>query len=421
MITDILPVARKGKGKGKGRGKGVSEWAIDSGKGRANDYLEKKDKEPEEIAEGGASVAVDRHLFMGYDITMLRGKIHGALLGYMRINLINPPEGAHWGQFNDRAIREDWIRDLSNDYRDTFVDNCSDRRAIDIAVKTGWLAMDAKKIPSTPNGKKIGEMPMLEFNKVGAEEVKPKNLWMLGGNHRRVALTGHLDKIRSEIKELKEILAAQQAVQVSGGFKGTLDVEGNKILERIGLLEEKVEREEQWVVRLFDRGAHERARLRERERADDEDAAKIEDENDKDTADAIFRLMSRNETKSMHKSTDEEQLLELLEELNKAYRTDLEKLKAFKENDEGEDNKAQDDSQIQYPEFMKAIAEKADMYKQEHAGFRKLTCMPSFVLSLVMASRVARHYTHAPWFKVATFNKMVEVHGCVREQTCTIY
>ena len=131
----------------------------------------------------------------------------------------------------------------------------------------------------------------------------------------------------------------------------------------------------------------------------------IERDNDHDMADAIFHLLSRNEKKSTYKATEEEELLEMVNELRRAYMKDVSR---SKEADEEEA-----DYMNNFSNFMAAAEEKAEAYKQTNAGFRRLACMPTFTLSLVMASQVRRHYTHATWFKLGVFKEMVEVHGAV--------
>ena len=113
----------------------------------------------------------------------------------------------------------------------------------------------------------------------------------------------------------------------------------------------------------------------------------------------------------MHKATEEELLQEVLQQLNRAYQKDLKRLK---EDRNSEIHVVNEDVSKRYKEFMKATAEKAEEYKAPtRKAFRKLVLMPMFTLAMVMASRVRRHYTHAPWFKVSTFYKMAEVHGAV--------
>ena len=132
------------------------------------------------------------------------------------------------------------------------------------------------------------------------------------------------------------------------------------------------------------------------------------EKNSKDEAYAIFRLLSRNETKGTHRATEEELLQELLDELKLALQKDLDRAK--NPLTEGEDDGHSGDS---YPTFFSLRKAKANRYRQESSGFRKLACLPTVMLALVMASRIRHHYVHAPWFRVGTLNKMAEVHGAV--------
>ena len=119
---------------------------------------------------------------------------------------------------------------------------------------------------------------------------------------------------------------------------------------------------------------------------------------------AVYRLASRNETRGNFKATDEELLQELIDELKRKFEKDV-KTKAELTKDE--------DYRIAYPLYALKIKEKAEKFKCVNSGFRKLACMPTFMLGMVMASRVRRHYVHAPWFKASSLVKMVDVHGAV--------
>jgi hypothetical protein len=347
--------------------------------------------------------------FMGYDITMLRGKIHEAFMGYMKINLIHPPKGSHWGQFNDRPIELPWIAGLVNDFKEEFVDNCSTLRAIEVGVKPAWLTIKVGDIPNTSEGLTMDKIPMLELSAVGKTEVLPENLWFFGGNHRREALKQYLEELGKDVKALEEDVTKVLKEQ-SEEFQNDKEITGNKTERIAKVLKEKIAREEMWVVRLYDRGTPDETREDERELTYECTEA-IERDNDEDTADAIFRLLSRNETKSLHKATEEELLHEVLQVLNRAYQKDLARLEKERNADIQD---VDEDTSKRYKEFMKATAEKAEEYKvPTKRAFRKLVLMPMFTLAMVMASRVRRHYSHAPWFKVSIFYKMAEVHGAV--------
>jgi hypothetical protein len=116
----------------------------------------------------------------------------------------------------------------------------------------------------------------------------------------------------------------------------------------------------------------------------------------------IHRLISRNETLDCLKSTDEEKLLELVDELRLVFVDELAKV-----TDRTEDYRTN------FPRFYRATKEKSELCKND-AGYRKLLCVPMFTVGLVMVARIRRHYTHAPWFRVPKFQKMLDIHGTVR-------
>jgi hypothetical protein len=121
-------------------------------------------------------------------------------------------------------------------------------------------------------------------------------------------------------------------------------------------------------------------------------------------AKAVFRLLSRNETRATQKATEEEHLQEIVDSLKDSLEKDLRKLT---------DRTRDDDYEVIYPLFMEAVAKKAEKYKSTTQGYRQLCCLPRFALALVMASRVWRHYRHAEWFCMPKLKNMVEVHGGV--------
>jgi|SRR6267142_2021681 len=135
---------------------------------------------------------------------------------------------------------------------------------------------------------------------------------------------------------------------------------------------------------------------------------KIEETGEK-LSNAIFRFLSRNEIRGVHLATDEEQLQEDVYVLKDAIELDLRDLKDRDRGNEG-------DPTILYRNFMKAVKEKEEEYRdKELSGYKRLFCVPSFALGLVMASRIRRHYTHSSWFKISSLNQMLKVHGAVSQ------
>ena len=202
---------------------------------------------------------IDSTMFMGYTLRKIRGIVNSATIGYMRVDMINPPPGAFWGMFNDHAIRESWIEELLKDYRESMVDNCVEFRAIDLAVKPEWLTIDPygekTKLPKTIGGDLITDVPALEFTEEGAEAILPDNLWMLSGNHRRVALRRHLEQLTKEVEELKEECRVLEMEQVKNGFNAEINGRRNVLMkEDIPELETKIAHQRLWAARVIDRG-----------------------------------------------------------------------------------------------------------------------------------------------------------------------
>jgi len=121
------------------------------------------------------------------------------------------------------------------------------------------------------------------------------------------------------------------------------------------------------------------------------------------TSKGLYRFISRNETKANLMATDEELLLEILDVLRDAYEEDV-KEQAMIASEEGES--------FVNSHFQKAAKETAEKHK-EGFGYRRICCVEMFAFGLMMASRIRRHYTHAPWFKVRQLMRMLDVHGVV--------
>jgi hypothetical protein len=128
----------------------------------------------------------------------------------------------------------------------------------------------------------------------------------------------------------------------------------------------------------------------------------LESEDGKHT-EVMYRFLSRNMIKGAWQATDEEKLIELVLELRDNLSLDQEAERSDPD---------EDDLDVLYPAFSSALQEKAKAFINE-GGYRRLCSVSSFFLGLVMLSRVRRHYTHAPWFKVSILNDMLKTHGGV--------
>jgi len=61
-----------------------------------------------------------------------------ARVGYLSINLYDPPPEATWGVYNDRKINDGWVESLFNDFRRRY-DNCTEEDCLEVAIDPGWL------------------------------------------------------------------------------------------------------------------------------------------------------------------------------------------------------------------------------------------------------------------------------------------
>ncbi|KAH9025765.1 hypothetical protein EDB84DRAFT_1563963 [Lactarius hengduanensis] len=234
-------------------------------------------------------------------------------------------------------------------------------------------------VPSV-EGKNVKTVAKIEFTSQGKEEIGSDNLWILGGNHRRQALLRHLEGRQKVLDKLKNQLAKKE------GKGGEDDEEVEAMRKDVREKGEEISTNSLWAVRLYDR-----------DKIDAYPAAK---------ATAIYRFLSRNETKDKRMATDEERLIEIVDELKDAYEEDVRHRK---------DRAKNLDAAALYQTFMKKAKIRADAFKdsRDRGGHRQLCSVPSFALALVAASRIRRHYTHARWFRVADLVKILESHGAL--------
>lgn len=116
----------------------------------------------------------------------------------------------------------------------------------------------------------------------------------------------------------------------------------------------------------------------------------------------MFRFMSRNRIKSEYKATDEEKLIEVVDELTDSLVLDL-----VRDMDESEDVPT-----VLYPKFSAAVAAKASQFTGDK-DYRQVCLVPSFALGLCMVGRVGRHYKHCDWFMIGRLVDMVGEYGGV--------
>jgi hypothetical protein len=154
------------------------------------------------------------------------------------------------------------------------------------------------------------------------------------------------------------------------------------------------------------------------------------DQQHEDMTIATYQLLSKNQDKHVLKVTEDEELQQYVNELKHEFEKDLrdnllleeEKRERAREGggDGDGDGKDEDkDEQPKFPKYRARLKLITDDFGKVNTGFRSLMSMPNFLVGLMMASRVGRHYLHCSWFKVTSFNRMMDVHGSVSKETIT--
>lgn len=193
--------------------------------------------------------------FLGYDIEMLDKKKSEAHVGYMRMNLYEPPKEATWGIFNDRVINDAWVKDLVRDFKRR-MEHCTNEDALDVAIRPEWLE-NRGDMMSDVNGKGILNVPEMEFTEDGRRAISPDNLIMLGGNHRRAAVKIYVEELKERHDAMeKSVKEKKKKHEAEGKGYAHEDWERIKVLEgRVKGMKERLEESKHWTVRIYDRGA----------------------------------------------------------------------------------------------------------------------------------------------------------------------
>lgn len=203
--------------------------------------------------------------FQSMETAELRRLKEQTMMGYLAINLVEPPEGAVWGVFNDRELDTPWVKKLANDYQVKGLENCLPDSAIDVVVKADWLAPGVTPLP-TIGAKTIRMVPAMKFSEAGLEAIRDNNLWVLSGNHRRAALLKHMEMLKVKLEKTtkaKEQVEDELKEEPSVTSQRALDL---KRLEHSAMqLEALIESSQMWVVRLYNRGElHQKSKVDEK-------------------------------------------------------------------------------------------------------------------------------------------------------------
>jgi desulfoferrodoxin (superoxide reductase-like protein) len=95
------------------------------------------------------------------------------------------------------------------------------------------------------DGKGIKNVPVMEFTEEGLKAIKPDNIIMLGGNHRREALHKYVKWIELQLEKEEKAMELKQSDR---------DAEYERLKERVRILKADREQYQYWVVRIYDVG-----------------------------------------------------------------------------------------------------------------------------------------------------------------------
>lgn len=197
----------------------------------------------------------NKAVFSGVEVTKLRKIKADAFIGYRVMNMCPPPKGAYWGKFNDRVVEQKWVNDLASAFEGD-LDNCSEDTTMNVVVYKHWLEKveEGKAEVTMLEGKTLDEVPALGLTNVGQREASDDNLWIMGGNHRRLALSQFLEKTRADLEKDEADLE-----KISEANKKSTDAQGEneekRMREEVSRKRKLIEKGHKWVVKVYDRGA----------------------------------------------------------------------------------------------------------------------------------------------------------------------
>jgi hypothetical protein len=155
-----------------------------------------------------------------------------AFLGYLAMDVLNPPTGSMWGRFNDRQVDEGSIRKLKKMFH-TDLANCDEETAMFIGVKKAWIS-NIEDVKKEIDKIYIDQLPLLVLTPAGEAAILTEKLWFFSGNHRRTALREYVDELQNKLGEDGQGLLLEEK-------------ERNAV-------KAKIEKSTRWAVKLYDRG-----------------------------------------------------------------------------------------------------------------------------------------------------------------------
>ena len=211
------------------------------------------------VAAAGGNTGEDvEDDFFGQDPdTLLKIKAE-SFIGCLTMNILEPPQGTLWGYFNNRAMVPSHVAKLHQKFK-IRLDNCVDENVMHIAVKRKWVKniSQAEEIQRV-DGRSIDTVPEMELTADGVKEIKKEKLFVMGGNHRRLALQKFVDELQVLLKDAQANAGHPNATTVSKPKKGQSKGQPENKDEAEKLVAElttRISNSSKWAVYLYDLGA----------------------------------------------------------------------------------------------------------------------------------------------------------------------
>jgi hypothetical protein len=196
--------------------------------------------------------------FFGYPLATLRKQTKAAVLGWALMDTYHPPVGAEWGTFNDRIVEQSWVRDLLIKYRTDVYDHISEETAMEIVVNEDWIENPLEDLKKTVDEiEDKTKIPVLRFTPKGKEGMKASHLWMMGGNHRRLAQRILLDAKTSDYEQMEEVAKSARNKWIEGGRADPAKKKEVEDLEsKAADMKARIDFESLWGMKIYSRGEH---------------------------------------------------------------------------------------------------------------------------------------------------------------------
>jgi hypothetical protein len=198
---------------------------------------------------------LDANNFFGQELQKVKDKREVTSIGRFMMDIVNVPKGAKWGHYNDRRVDQKWVRDLVGKFKGTF-EHRDDEKVIPVVVRRSWIVLPEGGMGLLKaNGVPLEEIPVVKFTPSGLEEIEREGLWMMGGNHRQLALHIWVGEMKKELNMLTDRAGKLRAKGNETGDTLATSAAAEIIMKRAKQLEEKMARSSLWLVNLYDRGA----------------------------------------------------------------------------------------------------------------------------------------------------------------------